>query len=183
MNINRKFVPLSVLALASMLVFSGCKSNPPQGANQLTDAQSNPAQPGGAPPSGPSGEPSGPPTPSAQQGPYSQAAAPPRRAASAPAPSAAPAAPATIDLPAGTHIRVRLDQDLGSKISQPGDNFTATVADDVVVNGQTAIARGARADGTVIDAKPLGKFKGGALLVVRLERVTTNYGSYPVSTS
>ncbi len=183
MNSYRKFVPFSALALASILVISGCKSNQPQGANQLTDAQSNAAQPSSVPPSGPSGQPSGPPAPSAQQGPYSQAAAPPRRAASSPAPSAVPAAPATIELPAGTNIRVRLDQDLGSKISQPGDSFTATVADDVVVNGQTAIARGARADGTVIDAKALGKFKGGALLVVKLERVTTNYGSYPVSTS
>ena len=80
-------------------------------------------------------------------------------------------------------IRVRLDEDLGSKISNPGDNFTATVADDVAVNGQTVIRKGARADGTVIDAKPLGKFKGGALLQIRLERVHTNWGSYPVSTS
>ena len=35
----------------------------------------------------------------------------------------------------------------------------------------------------VIDAKPLGKIKGGALLAVRLERVHTNWGSYPASTS
>ena len=31
--------------------------------------------------------------------------------------------------------------------------------------------------------KPLGKFKGGAYLAIRLERVHTNWGSYPVSTS
>jgi hypothetical protein len=77
---------------------------------------------------------------------------------------------------------VRLDQDLGSKISQPGDSFSATVADDVMVDGQPVIARGARADGTVIDAKPLGRFKGGAMLQVRLERVHTKWGSYPVAT-
>jgi hypothetical protein len=94
-----------------------------------------------------------------------------------------PAQVAAIELPTGTTIRVRLDQDLGSKISQTGDEFQATVADDVLVNGQTIIARGARAEGTVVDAKPLGKFKGGAYLAVRLERVHTNFGSYPVSTS
>ena len=181
MNFYRKFVPLSVLALATMLVFSGCKSKTQEGANQLTDAQStaaqpNAAQPDAASPAGPAAAPAGRPAPRAQQGPYSQAAAPSRSAAT-------PAAPVNIELPAGTSIRVRLDQDLGSKISQPGDSFSATVADDVVVNGQTAIAKGARADGAVIDARPLGKFKGGALLVVKLERVTTNYGSYPVSTS
>ncbi len=88
-----------------------------------------------------------------------------------------------MEIPAGTRLRVRLDQDLGSKINQPGDSFTATLADPVVVNGITVIPRGARAEGTVIDAKPLGRFKGGARLEVRLERVRTNRGNYPVSTS
>ncbi len=86
-------------------------------------------------------------------------------------------------LPTGTHLRVRLDTDLGSKISQPGDSFRATIADDVTSNGEVIIPRGARAEGTVVDAKPLGRFKGGASLVVRLERVHTKWGSYPVSTS
>jgi hypothetical protein len=78
---------------------------------------------------------------------------------------------------------VRLDSDLGSKISQPGDSFSATVADDIMEDGQVVVPRGARAEGTVIDAKPLGRFKGGALLSVRLERVRTRWGSYPVETS
>ena len=68
--------------------------------------------------------------------------------------------PAVVELPAGTSFAVRLDQDLGSKISQSGDSFTATVADDVIVNGQTVIPRGARADGTVINAKALGQDQG-----------------------
>ncbi len=45
------------------------------------------------------------------------------------------------------------------------------------------IPRGARAEGTVVDAKALGKFNGGAALVLKLERVHTKWGSYPVSTS
>jgi hypothetical protein len=189
MNSYRKFVMLAAVMLASTLVFSGCKSSTQQGATQQADAQANsaqpnaaaaPATPSAAPASSAPSQPSaGQPAPPAQQGPYSQAAAPSRPS---PAP-AAPAAPAAIELPAGTAIRVRLDQDLGSKISQPGDSFTATVADDVMVDGKTVIARGSRADGAVIDAKPLGKFKGGAELVVKLERVSTREGSYPVSTS
>jgi hypothetical protein len=94
-----------------------------------------------------------------------------------------PPPPATVDLPAGSLIRVRLDQDLGSKISTPGQSFSATVAEDVVVNGQTVIAKDSRADGTVIDAKPLGHIKGGAYLSIRIDRVHTNWGSYPVETS
>lgn len=183
MNSPRRFVPLAVVALSTTLAFSGCKSSTQQGAPQQGDMQSSTAQPNTAAPAAPANTPSdqaagtGQAAPNAQQGPYSQAPAPRRSAPET------PAAAAAIELPAGTNIRVRLDQDLGSKISQPGDSFTATVSDDVVVDGRTAIARGSRADGTVIDARPLGKFKGGAALVVKLERVTTSYGSYPVSTS
>jgi hypothetical protein len=86
-------------------------------------------------------------------------------------------------IPVHTPLRVRLDEDLGSKISQPGESFGATVADDVVVDGQTIIPRGAHAEGTVIDAKALGHFKGGAVLELRLERVRTTSGSYRVATS
>lgn len=96
---------------------------------------------------------------------------------------APPPPPAVVELPADTEIRVRLDQDLSSKDSQAGQTFTATVADDVLANGTVVIPKEARADGTVVDAKPLGRFKGGALLAIRLDRVHTRWGTYPVSTS
>lgn len=94
-----------------------------------------------------------------------------------------PPPPAVIELPAGTEIPVRLDQELSSNGSRPGDTFSATVTDDVSVNGQVVIPRESRADGTVTDAKALGKFKGGALLAVKLNRVHTSWGSYPVETA
>ena len=179
MNSLRRFVPLAVVALSSMLVFSGCKSNTQPGDTQSTTAQPSTASP--APDSNaPAGTPTSQAASNAPQGSRSQA--PPPRSAAPEAP-VAPVAAAAIELPEGTSIRVRLDQDLGSKISQPGDSFAATVSDDVEVNGTVVIARGSRAEGAVIDAKPLGKFKGGAELVVKLERVTTRYGSYSVSTS
>jgi hypothetical protein len=164
MNSCRMLVPLAALALISVLTCNGCKSGTQQGASSQ---QGNAGQPSNnGPANGSNGQPP-------------QAAA---NQPSAPAPQAPPP-PATIDPPAGTRIHVRLDKDLGSKISQPGDSFSATVADDVVVNGQAVIAHGARANGTVIDAKPLGHFKGGAYLEIRLELVHTNWGAYPVATS
>ena len=92
----------------------------------------------------------------------------------APASSAAPAAPVreTITIPAGTPITVRLGETLSSKSSSAGQSFTATVAQPVVVDGKTVIARGAAAHGTVVDAKAMGHFKGGALLEVQLDSVT-----------
>ncbi len=174
MNFTRRFVPLAVLTLAAMLSFSGCKkTTTAQDESQNAQSAQNPGQASAGQPSGPSG-PSG----------AERYSGPDRRQRSAgPQAPSQPPPPAVLDLPSGTNIRVRLDQDLGSKISQAGDSFTATVSDDIIVNGQTVIPKGARADGTVIDARPLGRFKGGASLSVRLERVTTNWGSYPVATS
>lgn len=154
----------ATLLVAVLLPVSGCKSSP-----------SNPESPATANSSGNAAAPAG----AADSG---TAAGPASTRNSAPRPQAPPP-PAVVDLPSGTQLRVRLDEDLGSKISQPGDVFNATIADDVVVNGETVIARGARADGTVVDAKPLGRFKGGALLSVRLDRIHTQWGVYPVATS
>ncbi len=83
----------------------------------------------------------------------------------------APAAPQPIVVPAGTTVTVRLAQSVGSKISQAGQGFSGTVTDPVVVGGTTAIPAGAKVSGTVLDAKPLGRFAGGASLSLRLTSV------------
>lgn len=75
-------------------------------------------------------------------------------------------------VPAGTLLTVRLGETLGSKVSSPGQSFTATLAKPVVIDGTTVLADGASAEGTVVDAKPMGKFKGGALLQLKLTSVS-----------
>lgn len=79
-------------------------------------------------------------------------------------------------LPAGTVITVKLNNAVGSKLSSNGDRFTATVAEPVEIGGKVAIPAGAQAEGIVADAAPLGHFKGGALLRLRLESA----GGFPV---
>lgn len=91
--------------------------------------------------------------------------------------------PGPVTIPAGTVITVRTAQALSSKTSQEGETFTATVARPVDVDGAVAIPDGASATGTVVAAHPLGRFKGGALLQVRLSSVTINGQSVPVDTS
>jgi hypothetical protein len=162
MNSARKLLFVFALAVLSMLTCDGCKSKTQQAANQPTNAQTAQNQPASG----------------------ASSSAPPPASGSAPTSASTPQTPpAVVDLPAGTRIHIRLDEDLGSKISQPGESFNATVADAVSINGQTVIPRGARADGTVIDAKPLGRFKGGAVLELRLDRVHTRWGSYAVASS
>lgn len=183
----RRLLPVAALASFSILSLGGCKSGNPSAPASNPQTAQNPQQVNGAPVGTPA--PASPPAPNSTPTPAqrpaggsSASSAPAPAPASAPAPQTPPP-PAVVVLPPGTHITVRLDEDLGSRISQPGDSFAASVADDVVVDGQTVIAKGSRADGTVIEAKPLGKIKGGALLSVRLDRVHTRWGSYAVSTS
>lgn len=83
-------------------------------------------------------------------------------------------------LPAGTVITVRLDNAVGSKISQTGDSFSATVSDPIELDGKTVIPKGATASGTVDEAKPRGRFKGAALLRLSLRSITANGATYPV---
>jgi hypothetical protein len=92
-------------------------------------------------------------------------------------------APQTITIPAGTQITVRLGETLSSKSSTAGQGFSASVAQPVVVGGKTVIARGAAAHGTVVDAKAMGHFKGGALLEVRLDSVTIEGREHEIQTS
>lgn len=94
-----------------------------------------------------------------------------------------PAAEETIVIPAGTTLMVRLGDSLSSKDSRAGDSFSATVARPVEVNGKTIIDQGARASGTVVDAKGMGHFKGGALLEIRLNSVSINGKEHTIQTA
>ena len=93
-----------------------------------------------------------------------------------------PAATA-VTLPAGTVLTVRLGQAVGSKISQPGQSFTGTLAEPLEIDGKTIIPSGANATGTVVEAKPLGRFKGGAVLQLKLTSISVNGSDRPIETS
>jgi len=109
-------------------------------------------------------------------------------AANAPAPAPKTEEPRkprieTVTIPEGTSLTVRLGEAVGSKISQPGQSFSATLADAVEVGGKTVIPAGAAATGTVVDAKPLGRFKGGALLSLQLTSITVHGTEHQIQTS
>ncbi len=86
-------------------------------------------------------------------------------------------------VPVGQHIVVRLGQTVGSKVSTSGQAFTATVAQPVEVNGTVLIPSGAEASGTIVEAVPLGRFKGGARLQLALNTVKVGGNTYKVETA
>jgi len=99
------------------------------------------------------------------------------------APKAEAPRPRPIVVPADTVINVVLDEPVGSKISSPGQNFAATVSQPVEVEGRRAIPKGARATGVVKNAKPAGRFKGGASLELTLDSIEINGTNYEVHTT
>lgn len=91
--------------------------------------------------------------------------------------------PRPIVVPADTAISVVLDEPLGSKTSTTGQTFAATVQRPVEVDGRVAIPKGARVTGVVKDAKPAGRFKGGAVLALELTSVTVNEKEHEIQTT
>ncbi len=86
-------------------------------------------------------------------------------------------------IPAGTVLDVKLTQPLSSKTAQPGDPFTATLADPIVAHGKTVIPAGANVTGKVVDAKSKGKIKGEARLELAATSISVHGKTYPIQAS
>ena len=94
-----------------------------------------------------------------------------------------PEAAKPLVIPAGTVISVRLNDAVGTKVSQSGQTFSASVAQPVAVGGNTLIPEGADASGTVVTATPAGRFKGGSVLELKLDSITINGKPHAVQTT
>ena len=116
---------------------------------------------------------------------YAASGTPTTRAAipGATTPGALPITASATTVPAGEHIVIRLGETISSKRNNSGDSFSGTVAQPVSVNGRVVIPQGATAAGTVTEAKPLGRFKGGAVLRIVLNSVNVNGKNYNIETA
>ena len=102
------------------------------------------------------------------------------------APESAPlsaVAPRPIVVKAGNKIVITADESVSSKTSNSGDRFDASIAEPVVVGDRVVIPKGAKAIGTVTDAKSAGKFKGNAAITVTLRSVTVHGEEYRLKTT
>ena len=91
--------------------------------------------------------------------------------------------PAPIVIPAGTTISIRTIEPLGSKISQSGQEFSATLAESIIIHGKTAISKGASIQGTVVAAKMKGRIKGEGQLALALNNIVLNGNNYNITTN
>ncbi len=92
-------------------------------------------------------------------------------------------APGPIVVPEGTSISVILTNALNSRVNKPGDQFEASVAAPVMVEGEVAIPKDSRVTGTVVDAKKQGTFKGAAAMAVQLTGVRVRGKEYEIATT
>lgn len=92
--------------------------------------------------------------------------------------------PSTLTLPAGSWITVRVDEPLSSDRNQPGDVFTASLAQPLVANGRVIARRGQTVSGVVAEAEKAGRAKGTSRLALQLTELSLVDGrQLPVNTT
>jgi hypothetical protein len=156
---NRRLSSASVYAFCFALALAGCQKSAEQAATSTSATDS----------SAPAGGDSASSSPDASKAMMKKTEPPPP--------------PKPIVVPADTVLTVVLDQAVGSKISTPGQAFSATVQAPVEVDGRLAIPKGSRASGIVKNAKPAGRFKGAATLSLTLTSVTVKNEDYNIQTT
>ncbi len=85
--------------------------------------------------------------------------------------------------PAGTVLRVRLDQALGSGRSRPGDRFRAVLDTPVMVGGMEILPKGTLLEGRVLAARKAGAEGKSAQLAVTLDSFERDGKWYALQTN
>jgi hypothetical protein len=91
--------------------------------------------------------------------------------------------PATLTVPAGTPITVRLQSAISSETAQPGDSFDAVLDQPLVIRGQTVAPRGADVRGRVVAARKSGRMHNSGYLRIALDAITIAGKQVPLETS
>jgi len=85
--------------------------------------------------------------------------------------------------PAGSVLRVRLDQTLDTERSRPGDRFSGVLDTPLMADGKEVLSKGTIVDGHVLSAHASGRLKGRAVLSLTLDSCELNGSAVPVSTT
>jgi len=76
----------------------------------------------------------------------------------------------------GTLLTVRLGETVSTERTRPGDSFSATLDQPLVVDGLVIAEKGAHATGRVVDAVEAGRVKGLARLLLELSSLMSSDG-------
>jgi hypothetical protein len=90
-----------------------------------------------------------------------------------PTPPPAPPAPVmrTVEIPAGTIVRVQMIDSVDSSINKPGEMFRASLAAPIVSGTEVAVPAGTDLDVRLVDSASAGRMAGRSDLVLQLARL------------
>ncbi len=96
---------------------------------------------------------------------------------------AAPVVPQTMQVPAGTPLVIRMIDGVDSSRNKVGDHFSASLEQDLVIDGVTVAPKGADVMGQLAEAKEAGHFAGHSELKLQLTTIRVNQTEYPITTA
>jgi hypothetical protein len=85
-----------------------------------------------------------------------------------------------VTLPEGTGFRVRLLETLDTRRNRAGDRFTASLDEPLVEGNRVVVPKGATVSGHITESKPSGRWKGRAVIALRLDALRFNGRTYPL---
>lgn len=94
-----------------------------------------------------------------------------------------PVRPATITIPDGATIAVRLIDPLSSETAKEDETFRGSLDAPIVVEDRVVIPAGSNVEGRVVTAKSAAHFKGSSALALELTKITAGGRSYNISTN
>jgi hypothetical protein len=93
-----------------------------------------------------------------------------------PAPEPPRREPQKVTVPAGTTLTVRLAESINSERRQPGETFSATLDQPLIIDGFAIAERGAKAQGKIVESQQAGRVRGVSAITLQLTRLHTSDG-------
>ncbi len=91
-------------------------------------------------------------------------------------------APANLVIPKGIALHVRLDEAVNTRRNRAGDQFHASLAEPLVLNGKMLLPRGTPITGHVTESQASGRLEGRAELALTLDSFRLEGKDYRVRT-
>jgi hypothetical protein len=106
----------------------------------------------------------------------------PRPSQPTPRPAPTPAPDPGVTVAEGTLLQVSFPTEVTTKDKVAGDTFTATLAEDVMVNGRVVFPAGSTVEGHVVEAVRPGKTSGRGKMVLAYDSIYANGKTYSIDT-
>ena len=90
---------------------------------------------------------------------------------------------ATVTIPQGTTLSVRIGETIDTNVNRIGDVFHATLENPVTIDNRLVLPRGTQIEGRVAESKSSGKFQGKANLALILTRIIDVNNTYDIQTN